>query len=126
VHGLVTIAAPADLWEVWAHFFERKGLPGRLMVWVFSPFWRARAGVPFQTLRPEVRAKELAKPVLILHGSKDESVPASHARVLGEAAGVDPIFLEGENHSDLLGGPDVVREVLTFLEECSAVPHSFR
>ena len=95
-----------------------------VMVRVFSPFWRARAGVPFETLRPEVRAKELAKPVLILHGSKDESVPAYHARILAAAAGVDPIFLEGENHSDLLGGPAVVREVLTFLEECSAVPPS--
>jgi pimeloyl-ACP methyl ester carboxylesterase len=125
VHGLVTIAAPADLWEVWAHFFERKGLPGRLMVRVFSPFWRARAGVPFETLRPEVRVKELAKPLLILHGSKDESVPAYHARILAAAAGVDPIFLEGENHSDLLGGPGVVQEVLTFLEECSTAPPRF-
>jgi pimeloyl-ACP methyl ester carboxylesterase len=124
VHGLVTIAAPADLWEVWAHFFQRKGLPGRLIVLALSPFWRVRAGVPFGTLRPEVRVKELARPLLILHGNRDESVPASHARVLGAAAGVDPIFLEGENHSDLLGSPGVVREVLTFLEECAADPGS--
>ena len=48
------------------------------------------------------------------------------ARVLGAAAGVDPRFLEGDNHSDLLGGPDVVREVLTFLEECSTAPPGFR
>ena len=118
VQGLVTIGAPADLWEVWAHHFKRRGLPGRLIVRLFTPFWRVRAGVPFRSLRPELRVREVRIPLLILHGDRDESVEMSHAWVLGKGAGVEPVILGGENHSDLLESPELIRRIVAFLEGC--------
>jgi alpha-beta hydrolase superfamily lysophospholipase len=114
--GLVTIAAPADLWDVWADSFRRRGLPGKLIVQLFNPFWRYRAGVPFRTLRPERRVRELVLPLLIVHGDRDRSVPVEHARALSREVGVDPLILKGEGHNDLLGRPNLHREVIAFLQ----------
>jgi pimeloyl-ACP methyl ester carboxylesterase len=116
VRGLVSIAAPAELWGVWARHFDQKGLPGRWIVRVLSPFWRIRAGVPFQTLRPEERVRELVLPLLILHGAEDESVPVIHAQALARAAGTEAVVLEGGDHTGLLEHPDLHARVLTFLE----------
>lgn len=117
VDGLVTVAAPADLWGVWAHFFDQKGLPGRWIVRILNPFWRYRAGVPFRTLRPDRKVTEVRVPLLILHGDRDTSVPASHATVLAENAGVDlePVILKGEGHSDLLAKKPLHDAVIGFL-----------
>jgi len=115
VEGLVTIAAPADLWEVWARHFDQRGLPGRWIVRVLSPFWALRAGVPFHTLRPEERVTEVGVPLLILHGSMDESVPPDHARVLAREAGIEPLMMDGEGHNDLLGREALQGSVVDFL-----------
>jgi pimeloyl-ACP methyl ester carboxylesterase len=115
VDGLVTIAAPADLWGVWAHFFDRKGLPGRWIVRILNPFWRYRAGVPFRTLRPDRRVAEVNVPFLILHGDRDRSVPVSHAASLARGAGVEPLILVGEGHNDLLAGDPLYDAVTDFL-----------
>ena len=120
VNGLVTVAAPADLWGVWAHFFDQKGLPGRWIVRLFNPFWRYRAGVPFRTLRPDVRVSELSVPYLLLHGDRDNSVPVSHAGVLGRRAGVEPMILAGVGHSDLLASTRLHEAVFEFLGRITA------
>lgn len=120
VDGLVTVASPADLWGVWAAFFDQKGLPGRWIVRIFNPFWRYRAGVPFRTLRPDVRMGEVSVPYLLLHGDRDNSVPVSHAGVLARQAGVEPMILAGEGHSDLLASKRLHEAVLDFLDRIHA------
>jgi len=116
VAGLVTIAAPADLWSVWADFFDGKGLPGRWIVRVLNPFWRYRAGVPFSTLRPDERVKELDLPLLFIHGDRDQSVPLEHVRILARGAGVEAVVMKGAGHSDILGKTELHRKVSDFLE----------
>jgi pimeloyl-ACP methyl ester carboxylesterase len=119
VDGLVSVAAPADLWSVWSGHFDRRGLPGRWMVRLLNPFWRYRAGVPFRTLSPEKRAKEVRTPFLALHGDRDASVPVSHAHVLAREAGVEAVVLEGEGHNDILSAEILREEILEFLEGIS-------
>ncbi|MFH1766070.1 MAG: alpha/beta fold hydrolase [Gemmatimonadota bacterium] len=115
VQGLISIGAPADLWEVWAYHLDRKALPGRWVVRLLGPFWRVRAGVPWEALDPQLRAKDLDVPFLILHGEEDESVPASHAYRLAGAGGVEPRILPGQGHTDVLESADLHREVMRFL-----------
>jgi pimeloyl-ACP methyl ester carboxylesterase len=116
VEGLVSIAAPADLWDVWAYHLDQKFLPGRWVVRALTPFWRVRAGVPFRTLDPEARGRELMLPVLVLHGELDESVKVGHAEKLARAMKVEPRILQGQGHSDLLESPELHVELLSFLE----------
>ena len=119
VDGLVSVAAPADLWSVWSDHFDRQGLPGRWMVRLMNPFWRYRAGVPFRTLRPEERVKEVQIPFLILHGDRDRNVSVGHARILAREAGVEEVVLGGAGHNDLLGREILHREVLAFMKTVS-------
>ena len=120
VQGLVCIGAPADLWEVWAQHLGQKWLPGRWVVKALSPFWRFRAGVPWKTLDPKRRARELPVPFLVLHGEEDESVPAGHALLLGRAGGVEPRILHGQGHTDLLEAPELHEELVEFLQALPA------
>jgi alpha-beta hydrolase superfamily lysophospholipase len=117
VDGLVTVGAPADLWGVWADYFDQYKLPGRFITRILRPFWRYRAGVPFSTVSPDERAGEVKVPFLILHGDKDRSVSHHHASILAKGAGVEPVLLEGEGHNDLLGKESLHRVVLEFLRE---------
>ena len=116
IQGFITIGSPADLWEVWAYQLSLKGLPGKWVVRALRPFWRLRAGVPWASLDPENRAKELDLPYLALHGERDESVPPHQAHLLAGAAGVDPRVLLGEGHTDLLESPNLHQEIIEFLE----------
>ena len=123
VQGLISIGAPADLWEAWADHLDQTGLPGKWVVRALKPFWRFRAGVPWVSLDPKRRAKELDMPFLVLHGEKDESVPVGHARVLARAGGVKPRILLGEGHTDLLEAPELHKVVVEFLEALPRPPY---
>jgi alpha-beta hydrolase superfamily lysophospholipase len=116
VDGLITVAAPADLWGVWADFFDQRGLPGRWVTRILQPFWRYRAGVPFDSVGPELRVSEVNIPFLILHGDKDRNVSLDHGHLLAQGAGTDVVVMEGEGHNDVLGKAELHREVLGFLE----------
>ena len=120
VQGFVTIGAPANLWEVWAYQLSRRGLPGKWVVKVLRPFWRARAGVPWKTLDPLQRVRELRVPFLVIHGEEDESVPVEQACLLAEAGGVEPLILVDEGHTDLLESPELHRDLAEFLKALSA------
>ncbi len=117
VVGLVSISAPADVWDVWARQFQSRGLPGRWIVRTLRPFWRVRAGVPFETLRPDRRARELELPFLVLHGSEDSSVAPWHARRLAEEAGTEAVVFPGKGHSDLMAGSGLHERLLEFLRD---------
>jgi pimeloyl-ACP methyl ester carboxylesterase len=117
VQGLISIGAPADLWEVWAYHLDRKWLPGRWVVKMLSPFWRFRAGAPWRELDPQRRAREVNVPFLVLHGERDESVPVKQALLLAKAGGVEPRILEGEGHTDLLESEELHGVVVEFLEK---------
>ena len=119
VDALVTVGAPADLWGVWADYFEDLKLPGGLITRILRPFWRYRAGEPFSTLSPEGRAGEVEVPFLILHGDRDRSVSPHHASLLAGEAGVEAVLLEGEGHNDLLGKERLHGEVLRFMKGLS-------
>jgi pimeloyl-ACP methyl ester carboxylesterase len=119
VKGLVSISAPADLWEVWAYYFDRQGFPGKWIVRLLSPFWLRRAGVSWKSLDPKIRARELTLPLLILHGSRDESVPVDHANALASAARTEAVVMEGKDHSNLLDAPELHERVVSFLSGLS-------
>lgn len=120
VDGLVTIAAPADLWQVWARHFELRKLPGRFIVSVLRPFWGRRVGVPYRELEPAKKVREIDLPLLILHGSEDISVPEDQAQLLAEASGTPAMIFPGLGHSDLLECPELHAELFTFLEGVTA------
>ncbi|MFQ5537152.1 MAG: alpha/beta hydrolase [Gemmatimonadota bacterium] len=116
VDALVLIAAPANVLDVTADYLRDRGLPGGLMVALLHPFWWRRIGGFFRHIQPERRIKEVSQPLVILQPELDERVSASHARRLGDAAGVEPVVIPGANHNDVLENPETHRILLEVAE----------
>lgn len=115
--GVLLLGAPADVLEVWADYMGERGLPGELIVRLMTPFWRFRAGVPLEALRPERRLLEVSVPVLVLHGERDDRVGEKHARRLARAAGTEVRVVRGADHTEMLSDPELHRHLLSFLRE---------
>lgn len=117
IEGLALVASPADLFAATAGFFSDHGLPGGLLVKLFHPSWRLRAGESFRYLDPEARARDIAGtiPITIVQGDRDTRVPPSDAARLSDATGVPVFTVEGAAHRDVLVHPDVHGEILRFI-----------
>jgi pimeloyl-ACP methyl ester carboxylesterase len=117
IDGLALVASPADLFAATAGFFSDHGLPGGLLVKLFHPSWRLRAGESFSYLDPEARARDIAGtiPIEIVQGDQDTRVPPSEAVRLSAATGVPVFTVEGGGHRDVLVSPDVHKEILRFV-----------
>ncbi|NNK49338.1 MAG: alpha/beta hydrolase, partial [Gemmatimonadetes bacterium] len=89
-----------------------------LLVQLFHPSWRLRAGESFRNLDPAARARDIAGtiPIAILQGDRDTRVPPSDASRFSEATGVPVYTVEGAAHRDMLVHPDVQREILRFVQ----------
>lgn len=115
--GLALVAAPADLFAATAGFFSDRGLPGNLLVKLFHPSWRLRAGESFRRLDPEARAPEIAGslPITIVQGDRDTRVKPSDALRLSAATGAPVVTVEGAAHKDVLARPETHREIARFI-----------
>ena len=124
IDGLALVASPADLFAATAGFFSDHGLPGGLLVKLFHPSWRLRAGESFSYLDPEARAREIAGtiPIEIVQGDEDTRVPPSEAVRLSAATGVPVFTVEGGGHRDVLVSPDVHKEILRFVRSVGGPP----
>ncbi|GMV07729.1 MAG: hypothetical protein AMXMBFR53_40040 [Gemmatimonadota bacterium] len=120
VHGVVTVAAPADVLEVTADYLRTRGLPGGLLVVLLRPFWWVRVGGTFRHLVPERKIGRLTQPVLVIHPEHDRRVGFHHAQRLARAAGVTPQVVKGAGHSEVLTRPETMARILAFLEEVGA------
>ncbi len=117
IDALALVAVPANLFEVSAGFFSDRGLPGGLMVKLFQPSWRLRAGEPFRHLDPEARARDLAGsvPITIIQGDLDTRVRPAAAARLAEATGAEVVTIEGAAHRDVLTNQATHTELLRFI-----------
>jgi alpha-beta hydrolase superfamily lysophospholipase len=116
VAALVLIATPADVVEITAEYLSAKGMPGGLMATLLRPFWWWRLGGTFVPHSPVRRIGELDVPVLIIQPEHDQRVHRGHAERLAGAAGVRYHLVREHEHTDVLGAPETVRLVTSFVE----------
>ncbi len=115
--GLVLIAAPADVMRVTAEYLSDHGMPGRLIVAAFRPFFWRRIGSTFRDFTPSRRIREVEVPLLMLQPEHDDRVVRDHADRLSAAAGQPYILIEGAEHTDVLEHPKTVALVEAFAAE---------
>jgi len=116
VHGVVTIAAPADVLEVTADWLRERGLPGGAMVVALRPFWWPRVGGSFRHLVPERKIAGVRQPILVIQPEADRRVALRHAERLAKAAGVRVHVIVGAGHTDVLSHPEALARIVGFLE----------
>ena len=117
VHGLVLIAAPANVLEVTADYMREKGLPGSFLVLALRPFWWWRLRSTFRHLVPERKIGGLRVPVLILQAGNDHRVQHHHAERLARPAGHPVRVIPDVGHNDVLAAAETVVRVREFLGE---------
>lgn len=119
VGGVAALGAPADFKD-WANhprrLLQHAREIGAIATKDFPPsldFWTRQ----LRDIRPVDAARELGpRPLLILHGSDDESVPSFDARVLGDAHGsADLRIISGAAH-DLRNDPRAVAILVGWLD----------
>lgn len=118
VGAVVTVGAFAHPGDAMAHEMRSRGLPGVLirptLRWV-----EHRVGFRLDEAAPERQLSSVRCPVLVVHGTADNTVPLAHGRRLARAGGERVRFLElnGRGHSDCDRDPCFWPEVLALLAD---------
>ncbi len=113
--ALVLIAAPADVMRVTAEFMSDHGLPGKLIVTVFRPFFWRKLRSTFRNFTPSRRIGEIDVPLLMLQPELDTRVVRDHADQLAAAAGQPYVLIEGAEHTDVLEHPKTLELIEAFV-----------
>jgi dipeptidyl aminopeptidase/acylaminoacyl peptidase len=128
VSGVAACACPAEItpvhdnnnWQVYIDHLREigairdEGFPSSLDEWVKG----------FQQIHPIKHVGGIApRPVLFIHGSRDETVPVSHAERLYEVAGFPKklVIIEGAGHR-LRRDERVIESILDWLRTLLSVP----
>lgn len=102
----------------------RAGIPRWLGRVLFRPagelaflYVRWRYGFNLNEARPVDALRRAAQPVLLIHGSDDEAIRASHSRQLHEVSGAEYWEIAGAAHTDPLrvAGEEYERRVIAWL-----------
>lgn len=112
----------ATMRDVVAFAYQRRRLPARPIVDLADVVTRWRYGYPFQAVRPlDVVGQIAPRPLLLIHGTADQTIPVEHSHRLYEAAG-EPKQLwifEGAAHCAgyFIDRPAYVGRVVQFFNE---------
>jgi pimeloyl-ACP methyl ester carboxylesterase len=118
--ALVVIAAPLGTMEAARIYLDDKGLPGRWLHGMVRRSFIRTAGVDPESFDAARNLGSIRVPVMIVHGEKDDVVPAWHAERLEAAipAGLATVVrVPGAGHSGVLDDEAVGARVAGFLHE---------
>lgn len=116
IDRLVTVAAPYDVYDATRRHLERKKLPAAPLISAFRFLWRRRVGVPYDSVHPGLRARDVQVPTLVVQPERDRQVPVEQGTLLARQLGLEPEIVEGAGHSDVLDRPEVHDRIRRFLE----------
>jgi pimeloyl-ACP methyl ester carboxylesterase len=118
--ALVLIAAPIGTMEAARIYLDEKGLPGKWLNGMVRRALLRTFGVEPESFDAARNLGSIRVPVMIVHGEKDEVVPAWHAEGLEAAipAGLATVVrVPGAGHSAVLDDAAVGGRVAGFLHE---------
>lgn len=88
IEAIVADSPFASMREVVAFAYQRRRVPTRPILDLTDALTRWRYGYPFQAVRPiDVVGRIAPRPLLLIHGTADQTIPVEHSQLLYEAAG---------------------------------------
>lgn len=119
VQGVAAMAAPADF-DDWANHPRRLLQHARDIELITSPGFPRSLDAwsrELRAIRPALAVRDLApRPLLVLHGSEDEAVPAFDARVVSDAHGQADLRIIGGAGHQLRHDPRALAVLLGWLD----------
>ena len=113
---IVTIGTPASVPEVLRDFLRLVRLPERALPSMVAAL-EARVGAPMASFEVEAFAPTVHVPVLVVHDTDDREVPYADGLRLAKVFGARLLTTKGLGHRRILFAPEVVAEVVEFIEE---------
>jgi len=115
VKGAISIASFADIEEILKRSILRKGLSKKLGSFIINAIERS-LGREFQEISPYVSIKRIKVPLLLIHGTDDETVLIKDAyRLKKENPAAELFVVEGADHVTVLQDFRVHRKIREFL-----------
>ena len=119
VVSLSAFAHPAGMMRRW---LRAKGIPFWPFGWYILAYVQHAIGYRFDDIAPQRTVADIACPVLLVHGTEDETVPVSdaHAILAGARPGLARLLLISGQHEgfDDIAGP--LAQVVEFLDRIDA------
>jgi pimeloyl-ACP methyl ester carboxylesterase len=116
--AFVSISSPATLWFLLEKFAQFNSLGGDQVEELGRALESSVGGRLWADFSPVEIVKTLDVPGLIIHGTKDELVPADHAAQLHEGwRGSTVELVDGAGHYDIAAAPRVREMVPAYLEK---------
>lgn len=118
IAAVVSIAAFAHPESIMRRFLATKRIPFLPLGWYALRYVERVIGHRFSAIAPENTVRRAHCPVLLVHGTEDETVPASDAERLAERSeGRAQLLLMRGHHEGFEDIDEGVRAVLAFLAE---------
>jgi pimeloyl-ACP methyl ester carboxylesterase len=117
ISAVVSIGTFSNMESFMIRWLRRHGLP-RIFISGIIRFIELRAGIRFSDISPDHTIHTYKGPVLLIHGTQDETVPFNAIMELQRAAdreNVKILKLKGHTHSSMLKDLHVAKDILQFL-----------
>lgn len=117
VRALAVLAPPADPSRASREMLSALGVPGDVVMRRVRTHLEAMIGRTFESLSVERRIREVACPVLLVHGSRDQVVPVANFQAIRARGGenLETMLLDGGDHDSVKQSPAVHGRVIEFL-----------
>lgn len=119
VAGVVSIASFSNMEKFMYHWLRNHRLPKALISGMIR-FIEFRVGVSFSDISPDQTIETYKGPVLIVHGTHDQTVPFKALQELYKSANrdnVEILKLKGHSHSSMLNDKQVAIDIERFLRK---------
>lgn len=119
VKGVISISTFADLEKMITTGFLRKRMPTSIASSMIK-YIEFRVGKRLRHLSPLYTVGKFTGPVLLLHGTKDKTIPFAELNQIMKSAKRPNVFksaISGQTHSSIMDVPDTVLEIEKFLKK---------
>lgn len=116
VDGVVSIGSFADMEKFMYTWLRRAHMP-RLFITSMISYIEIRTGIRFADISPSATIRQYKGPVLIVHGTQDETVPFTALTTLKKSANrenVKTLKLKGHSHSSMLADRQLASDIKQF------------
>lgn len=114
---LVLIGSGNRVWDIMQDFIKKLGLKPVIGIQM-KRYFDEIAGMDTQELSAELVAPEIEVPVMVIHDTEDDDVPVSAAHAIHAALPKGELMItNGLGHRKILGDPEVIKAVMTFLKK---------
>lgn len=119
IKAVISIASFSNMEEFMRKWLRRQRIP-KVFIRGIIRFIELRAGIHFSDLSPDHTISRFDCPVLLVHGTQDETVPFKALHELESATereNVETLKMKGHNHSSMLRDRQLAKDVGLFLNK---------